>query len=78
VWHACHDDRVADTIWSIVAALGALVVVGVIFYYWIARDHDREREQAARRYFDEHGHWPDEAPAWPDEAPAWPDEAPRA
>jgi hypothetical protein len=22
---------------------------------------DRDREEAARRYFDEHGHWPDEA-----------------
>jgi hypothetical protein len=53
----------ADTIWSIVAALGALVVVGVVFYYWIARDREREDEEAAREFFDQHGHWPDEPPA---------------
>jgi len=25
-------------------------------------DREREEEEAARRYFDEHGHWPDERP----------------
>jgi hypothetical protein len=53
---------VANTVWSIIAALATLIVVGVVVYYWIPRDRDREREEEARRYFDEHGHWPDEAP----------------
>ena len=53
----------ADTIWSIFAAVGGFGVVGVIFYYWIAEGTDREDDEAARRYFDEHGHWPDEAPS---------------
>jgi len=25
-------------------------------------ESDRDREEAARVYFDEHGHWPDERP----------------
>jgi hypothetical protein len=25
-------------------------------------DRERDQEEAARRYFDEHGYWPDEAP----------------
>ena len=52
----------ADLVWSIIAALGGILVVGVVFYYWTAHDADREREDDARRFFDEHGHWPDEPP----------------
>jgi hypothetical protein len=53
---------VADTIWSIIAALGGLGVVGGVFYYWFAGHDDRQREEDARAFFDEHGYWPDEAP----------------
>jgi hypothetical protein len=53
---------VANIIWSIIAALGGILVVGVVFYYWTAPDRDRERELQARRFYDEHGHWPDEPP----------------
>lgn len=61
--HRRHlENHVADTIWSIIAALGGFGVIGVVFYYWTAEDRDRQSEEAARRYFDEHGHWPDEAP----------------
>jgi hypothetical protein len=52
----------AEIIWSIIAALGGLLVVGVVFYYWTIGDSERDTEEAARRYYDEHGHWPDEAP----------------
>ena len=51
-----------ETIWSIVAVVGSFATIGVIFYYWIKGGDDRQREEDARRYFDEHGHWPDEAP----------------
>jgi hypothetical protein len=54
---------VANLIWSIIAALGGILVVGVVFYYWTAVDHDRLSEEDARAFFDEHGHWPDEPPA---------------
>ena len=53
----------AETIWSIVALLGAILVVGMIAYFIATGRHDREADEAARRYFDEHGHWPDEAPS---------------
>jgi hypothetical protein len=57
---------VANIIWSIIAALGGILVVGVVFYYWTAEDRDRKSEEEARRFFDEHGHWPDEPPAMRD------------
>ena len=50
-------------VWSIIAAIGGFVVIGGVFYYWIARDREREDEEAAREFFDRHGHWPDEPPA---------------
>ena len=31
------------------------------FFRMGAEDTSREREDAARAYFDEHGHWPDQA-----------------
>jgi hypothetical protein len=50
------------------AAAGvALIVVALTVWIlnWLYRlsvqsDKDREREEDARRYFDEHGRWPDE------------------
>jgi hypothetical protein len=53
---------------SVPAAAGvALVVVALIVWLlnWLYRlgvqsAEDREREEAARRYFDEHGRWPDD------------------
>ena len=43
------------------------------FYVFSFRgERDREREDAARRYFDEHGYWPDEAPAHEAERPERP------
>jgi uncharacterized membrane protein len=52
------------------AAAGAgvgLIIVGIIIWMvnWMFRlsvesNLDREREEAAREYFDEHGRWPDE------------------
>jgi hypothetical protein len=32
----------------------------VLFRIGVEGDKDRDREDAARAYFDEHGHWPDE------------------
>jgi hypothetical protein len=52
------------------AAAGAgvgLIIVGIIVWMvnWMFRmsvesNRDRDREEAAREYFDEHGRWPDE------------------
>jgi hypothetical protein len=39
-------------------------VVGIAWILWVMRhgDNDRYDEDAARVFFDEHGHWPDETP----------------
>lgn len=46
--------------------VGAGASIWLMNYLWrlgVSGDRDRDREQAARAYFDEHGYWPDEAPA---------------
>ncbi len=53
----------AETIWSIIALLGAIAVVGMIAYFIATGRNDRDLDEAAREYFDEHGHWPDESPS---------------
>lgn len=45
--------------------LGAGAGLSVLMLNWmfrvgVAGDRDREREEEARRYLEEHGHWPDE------------------
>jgi hypothetical protein len=52
----------AQTIWSIIAVLGGTATIAVILWFLVTGRGDREKEEAARRYFDEHGHWPDESP----------------
>jgi hypothetical protein len=54
---------------SIAAGGVALLVAALIVWMinWMYRmsvqsNRDREREEDARAYFDEHGHWPDEDP----------------
>jgi hypothetical protein len=44
------------------AAGGGLAVLLLNFLYrvGVSGEKDREREDEARRYFDEHGRWPDE------------------
>jgi hypothetical protein len=39
-------------------------VAGIIWILWVMRngDKDRHQEDAARAFFDEHGHWPDQTP----------------
>jgi hypothetical protein len=55
----------ANTIWSIIAVIGGFGMVAVVLYFMLTERGDREREEAARVFFDEHGHWPDEAPDRP-------------
>jgi len=51
-----------------VSAVGvSLLIVALIVWLmnWlyrvsVASNHDREREEEARRYYDVHGRWPDE------------------
>jgi hypothetical protein len=47
----------------------ALLLLNVLFRAGVTGDRDRDREEAARVYFDAHGHWPDEAPPRPSPTP---------
>jgi hypothetical protein len=53
----------AETIWSIIALVGAIAVIATIAYFIATGRDDRVKDEEARRYFDEHGHWPDESPS---------------
>ena len=52
----------AGTIWSVIAVVSGFVMVGVILYCLITGRDDRDREEEARVFYDEHGYWPDEVP----------------
>lgn len=46
------------------ALLGAglsVLLVNVLFRYGVTSDRDRSDEDAARRHFDRHGRWPEDA-----------------
>jgi len=38
----------------------SVLLLNILYRIGVEGDRDRSREDAARRYFDEHGHWPDE------------------
>jgi hypothetical protein len=40
----------------------AVLLMNVFFRIGVEGENDRDREEAARVYFDQHGHWPDERP----------------
>jgi hypothetical protein len=43
-----------------ISAATAVLLLNVLHRMGVEGDRDREREEAARRYLDEHGRWPDE------------------
>ncbi|MFL5825515.1 MAG: hypothetical protein ACJ76V_03225 [Thermoleophilaceae bacterium] len=38
----------------------AILLLNALFRYGVTGDTERQKEEDARRFFDEHGHWPDE------------------
>jgi hypothetical protein len=50
----------AELIWSIIGVIGGLLMVAVILWFLVTGRGDRDEEEAARRFYDEHGRWPDE------------------
>ncbi len=38
----------------------AVLLLNVLYRIGVQGDRSRDREEAARRFFDEHGRWPDE------------------
>lgn len=47
--------------YAIFACIAAFAMCAVVVYFLVHADRDRADEEAAREYFDAHGHWPDEA-----------------
>jgi hypothetical protein len=43
-----------------ISAATAVLLLNFLFRIGVEGDKDRDREEAARRYFDEHGRWPGE------------------
>jgi hypothetical protein len=43
-----------------VGAAGSILLLNVLYRIGVSGDAERDREEAARTYFDEHGHWPDD------------------
>jgi hypothetical protein len=43
-----------------VGAAGSILLLNVLHRIGVSGDADRDREEAARTYFDEHGRWPDD------------------
>ena len=40
----------------------SVLMLNWMYRVGVAGDHEREREEEARRYLERHGHWPDEDP----------------
>jgi hypothetical protein len=44
----------------LIGIAGLVALINALARLTLQSERDREREEAKRRYFDEHGHWPDE------------------
>ena len=42
----------------LISAATAVLLLNVLYRMGVEGDKDRDREEEARRYFDEHGRWP--------------------
>jgi hypothetical protein len=58
-----HDSQRGVEVGSmLMGSAFAVLLLNVFFRIGVEGESDRDREEAARVYFDEHGHWPDERP----------------
>ena len=55
-----HEGTGAETWAMFTGACVSVLLLNVLFRMGVEGDHDRDREERAREYFDEHGHWPDQ------------------
>lgn len=60
---AGNGSDVAVEGWALFTGAGvAVFLLNLFFRIGAQGDTERDREEAARAYLDEHGHWPDQAP----------------
>jgi hypothetical protein len=62
VWLVDPSVSSAEGAAGIVGAGIAIWIGNVLFRIGVKGDVERDDEEAARTFFDEHGHWPDEPP----------------
>jgi hypothetical protein len=43
-----------------IGVAGSILLLNVLYRVGVSGDRERDDEEAARTYFDEHGRWPDE------------------
>jgi hypothetical protein len=56
---ADHEGTGLET-WAMFTGAGvSVLLLNVLHRMGVEGDHDRDREQRAREYFDEHGSWPE-------------------
>lgn len=57
---AIQDDIRWD-LWAMLVGSGlAVLLLNVLFRYGAKGDEERDAEESAREYFDQHGRWPDD------------------
>ena len=49
--------------WDVASILASFAAIGWLIKTIFTGNDDRADEDEARRFFDRHGHWPDEDPA---------------
>jgi hypothetical protein len=55
------DDTTKWDLFAMCVGAGlSVALINVLFRFGAKGDEEREREEAAREYLAEHGHWPDE------------------
>lgn len=43
-----------------IGVAGSVLLLNILYRFGVKGDRERDEEEGARIYFDEHGHWPDE------------------
>ena len=56
------DEQGLEICILLIAAGSSLWLMNVLFRFGVSGDKERDEEDEARAFFDEHGHWPDEQP----------------
>jgi hypothetical protein len=58
---AATSGRIGITVGAMfVSAATATLLLNLLYRMGVEGDKARDREEAARRFYDEHGHWPDQ------------------
>jgi hypothetical protein len=51
-----------DTTWGVIGVVGGIACIVALAWVASTGHKERDEEDAARAFFDSHGHWPDEDP----------------